>query len=1589
MKSTPIEQLLIRQIEEHFELKAGGLSQDSHVTAALRKVISTSVLFPDEEEALKKTPSPDRVSDLLLSLRLDRALARGTAAAGEVLKTPSIEPCPQVVVLGTKTPGNGNKGTDKNWGETLLHTLEAASDAKRATLTSDDTILPSGNTRRGTLLLASQETLTGLDATPEADLPEALRPDNGKITLLQLPKDLKNLQSQLESFAAKRIKQMSSGLNVGDMLGDKYQIDQEIGRGGFGAVYKATDTTLGTQVAIKVLNAKAADPAQREAFKEEARRVTRLKHPNIVDWKVFEERPDGSYYFVMEFLEGEELASLLEREKTLEPKRAARILLQVLSALRHAHHNSENESILHLDLKPQNVFMVSGTAEGEEETAKVIDFGIGLIAGSGGDDTSLANGGEDRSETLIPGEMPGETQDPGIKKCVSCTPMYASPEQAVHFHEHLARNGIHLSNAEIQNLDGRSDLYSFGVMAFQLLTGEYPFKKKVKSAWDWLRLHVEEPPTKVQSLRIKGVSRNLAGFVDRCLQKNRDERWTTTIEAHAALTRIVHPPVARTVAKVTVPLALIAIIAIVLVVIFKKEGLPDFDVVAKARATRDEVPKSLDGAALFLGENRRYASITLKAQEEMKDGSYPVLVPGKEEDALPLPGFRFEEKGDNFQLFVEEAPPERMKKQVRIRIDTKDGRKQFSSPFDLVYLAKDSWSISEVRLGRDVVINPGETVKIDPFGLPLQVDLTGCEKSDIEKTVFNIEIQGGKKPLGANDVSGKTAYRIDSLSDREEFPSSGKVSMTATVLDYSGNEKTFPFELEIVEPLKFSRQATLENATPDGKLTYTVYVDSKVELKVELNRKGLVDWTLMGSTEEGKNPASEHTIKLPDFSTFDSQKGFSGQLQIKVRETDGVVRSKLSIANSELEQSIKVTYSLLRPDFDRGLVSTDPGSLNKRIVFKELPHYSSSPNWDACVTVSRPVLLEINCRYREENGDWTSFEPQVVREGAARFPLRLEHPGAYEIEMTVYRFDEVSETRLPTPEGLVDGVNPTHFLIVDTTPPSLSIDLGDQLPEDRVLRDRTASPGFKIRVTDTNTWTQPTPVDLRYEVRSNHGDSFSGSMKLPNAKPIVPGATTSWVLDTWKTDTDRKDGIYTITFLGNDLAGNKIEPVQQDWELALTGPEVALNNPRVGATWAPSPTGNTPWNILLESTDGNGTESVRFRITSSGLNPLQGNLTRTGSKNEKGLNSRWEGPVPFKPEWSEKQVELEIIAVDLHGIQKKRIERFDLELVEDKHEPSISFSLQDRDHPVSRMRLVLGNHKAAYHLGGQSKGEEDARFAKFKGLPDWMEQVPGIIWALPYQANEIQDYYLDQHEVTCAEFIGFLNHEKGYSNPDNWPTGFGDPFASGPSPELRAWLREQDGNQPATGMSWAEAFAYATWVGKRLPSLVEWEYAVRGGPQYRPYSGLRDEQGTTISLNALNIKHTAPWPEGKGADVTHDTRIWNLGTNVAEWTASPARNGATKSWAEKNKVDLLAPYKSRSLADWSGILKVWIVGAGTKDQILFGYSARAACSPQEKQPNKPGKKSFLGFRCALDASKVKECLASGKLLGNRLKITTP
>ncbi len=277
---------------------------------------------------------------------------------------------------------------------------------------------------------------------------------------------------------------------VGKTLG-KYRLLRLIGEGGMGGVYEGEHTMLGRKAAVKVLHPEFTKTRESvERFLREAQAASAIGHPNIVEVFDIGKSADGEIFMIMELLNGESLEQKLEREQKLAPDHGVAIVLQVLSALSAAH----DKRIIHRDLKPGNVFLAIDK-RGRPEV-KLLDFGVAKIHGPEEADTSLT----------APGMILG-------------TPDYLSPEQA----------------RGSKEIDQRIDIWSTGVMLYEVLGGRLPFVGETYNEVLGSILLDQPPPLCEIS---PDLPENLCAVVERALAKNRDERHSSAAEMMQELSRI-------------------------------------------------------------------------------------------------------------------------------------------------------------------------------------------------------------------------------------------------------------------------------------------------------------------------------------------------------------------------------------------------------------------------------------------------------------------------------------------------------------------------------------------------------------------------------------------------------------------------------------------------------------------------------------------------------------------------------------------------------------------------------------------------------------------------------------------------------------------------------------------------------------------------------------------------------------------------------------------------------------------------------------------------------------------------------------------
>jgi serine/threonine-protein kinase len=451
-------------------------------------------------------------------------------------------------------------------------------------------------------------------------------------------------------------------------LDGRYHIVDRIAAGGMGEVFRAQDAVLAREVAIKVLHRPlASDQGFVDRFRREARAAAVLSHPNIVavhDWGAV----DGIYYMVMEFVRGQSLRDILNEEGLLAPAQAADVLLQTLSALDHAHR----QGIVHRDMKPENIMV---TRDG---VAKVADFGLARAYA----DAQITHAGH-----------------------VTGTVQYLAPEQL-----------------QGEPADPRTDLYSLGIVAYELLTGHLPFSAETPMAIAYKHLRERVPAA---SARNPAVTKGLDGWISSMTEKERELRPESAAEARRDLEAEAKAlPSARPIGELIPDIA-----------VLPPPASPD-------RATTVTIPRSR--TEKHARERRRGRTIlgivvALLAIGAAAWGAWTYLVPHD----VQVPGV--------IGLSVQEAQAKLEDAGLTVRIAK--GRFDPQAPADQV-LSQRPDPTAEIREGSLVVLVP--SLGPPPVKVP---DLLGMTVPDARSALEQVGLQLGE-PTERYDEKSKTGEII-------------------------------------------------------------------------------------------------------------------------------------------------------------------------------------------------------------------------------------------------------------------------------------------------------------------------------------------------------------------------------------------------------------------------------------------------------------------------------------------------------------------------------------------------------------------------------------------------------------------------------------------------------------------------------------------------------------------------------------------------------------------------------------------------------------------------------------------------------------
>lgn len=278
---------------------------------------------------------------------------------------------------------------------------------------------------------------------------------------------------------------------IGMVIQDRYRIESLVAKGSMGVIYKATQQSIGRDVAIKVMHGYlVSDEESMKRYHKEAKAASRLNHPNITTVYDFGVLASGQPYIVMDLLQGKALSDILQQRGQLTPNQTMMVMNQVCQALTEAHARG----VVHRDIKPENI-VIEELPDGRNIHIKVVDFGIATFAAEGED-------------TI------GKITKTGT---VCGSPFYMSPEQC-----------------DGGKVDKRSDLYSLGIVLFECLTGKVPFDSK--DIYQVLTMQVKDPPPRLKKIRPDlQFSDEIELVVNKALAKEPDARYQTAQEFWAEL----------------------------------------------------------------------------------------------------------------------------------------------------------------------------------------------------------------------------------------------------------------------------------------------------------------------------------------------------------------------------------------------------------------------------------------------------------------------------------------------------------------------------------------------------------------------------------------------------------------------------------------------------------------------------------------------------------------------------------------------------------------------------------------------------------------------------------------------------------------------------------------------------------------------------------------------------------------------------------------------------------------------------------------------------------------------------------------------
>ena len=1613
-------------------------------------------LSPEERGLIRRasdTVDARSVIEELVELRIRRGLAEVYDSLGD-----PDAPVPQVVLARGDDPDELSSTLERPPGEEVPRTLEKQGEVRRTVSTDADAIDPDvtlartlGQSRAGRALSLSlgldggsvldvesieahgRDVLVVTDRSGAEDIEATMRPGTGTVIrsedvagteLRWTSKRLKVVELGGTLDALERVMLWSMpteeregllrravrGTLEGSILGKKYLVEKRMGAGGFGTVYRAKDTILGARVAVKVLNPRIARSREAlEGFLAEAQRLTTLDHPNIVRWITFDRTSDGLHYFVMEFLDGEELYELMKREGALDPERVGEILLNVLGALRKAHRIEKGASLLHLDLKPQNVFVLPKN-ETDPERAKVIDFGISRFSR----DQGMNEVGDPLSKNLHETDAKltsGHGGSTTVARVAGGTVLYASPEQCKHL----------IGDEDIVELDGRTDIYSMGVMAFEMLTGSYPYPK-AKSQFEAIKNHMAVEPYRVLEMR-KDVPRKLAAFVDKCLEKDRDDRWASADEAYRELDRILHPVGSR---KVMIGVIAAALLAVVTAVLWPR-ATPVEEVSAELVSPAGTRIR-LAGETVYLRGGARvriFPDSPEGSPEELKLVDANDLDSESEE---PLAGFRavWDPRDESIDLSYDldgSSPPDSQK--VKLTWESGDQRFQSSSfvlrgvpAFEWVGSEGDAtpWRIEEAK--GDEWLGTGKPILVDR---PINLVVSLRDHEFIDEVKADCTREGWEEPaeLELGPVrGGGFRLRLDAAAKRLELEEveEAQVSIVLRARDKLGETHS------LSEPIPV--RLTVKETTL--KVSHVSYGGKRASFR-------LPDYFVPKPSEGGASLEIcgnvSRTGAPTDLEVRDATGGSPGVVVASgSAKEDGSFVLQVNLREDELTSRVFVVSA---DDSEHILAVGGTGTTDSTTVSIRL---RSVPGFV-------PKLLKDSTRvavWSPSGDDVPGGGEQLVRPGANGLQVSLEEesPDDWLVRLsgdtTRYaiagnaspaRFEGLT---LPGEDGAKIGFELDYFAMSDLADWK-GFSPGDEPSEAMLARLVEITPldqgELTIRVDGELALLVQNPL-LEFEsdgavvldeeaMKDLEGQSFifsaSDGAPLEGVQYSIGGSRKTALADKdGRIELNAaavlgslKDGSYQLKVEARDVLGNndRTSDAALRFEVNRRPPVVTIEWPSKSKPWEPS---NDAYRVRVKVVDGNVLDRVSAEIrfirdgedVDSARLPLEASTPIEASADTPGKQfspaGYYSAKVPIDRTLEDSEVSITVYAEDTLGRKGSSNRSVLLKDVQEFYSAShvVASGRDDTNMVLFQPRTYTFNEYEPKDMVSQleRKGVHyvDGRAAS----QDYRELVGGF--SRPkFEVSEGQfpPFYLDEHEVSQRQFLRFLEDEAGYLEPVGWRSlGLEGTVQVARHQFLLGRLKGQDPgfpydpDFPMFDVNWAEAWLYARWAKKRLPTLLEWEYAVRGN-QKRLFAATSGKQrsvpvdeGESVSGKVYAYVGYDRPSKVRGDDAWLSPElVWHLCGNVAEWTGSrrvPTRDCDLESLLSPESVDL----SSGSAPSF------WLVGTDHLPRRTGGFGV-PKIKPHDfmvvrydKWNSDFSRLQFpfrVGFRCAIDASQTR------------------